>query len=371
MSTTQEVVCGGSFPQRPATGERMEGPTPEFQVEFLAKVQRLLSEGSFVASYKFALLLSLADLAVELGDDTNQTLTLTSAQLAEKFIQLYWRQAAPYLALRSPSGSVLVQNTGKQAAIINAIQLARAQSPLLSEFRHTREWSRLVKRVATVIEVMPLWKLQTVGNGTLEFLYDNLGTGSVITLKAGVAACLRRFHGLLGDLVRGSWVRYVRRFNEGALGETNDLHDFLFGSERKALQEVAPILHELQRGECFYCGKPVGTGSTHVDHFIPWSRYPVDLGHNFVLAHDRPCNLGKSDRLASGEHLHRWVERNRRHEGLLLGEFDRRGITHDLPTSIQIAKWAYSQVASTQGLVWVAGTQLAPLGSEWKTQLQG
>jgi hypothetical protein len=35
-----------------------------------------------------------------------------------------------------------------------------------------------------------------------------------------------------------------------------------------------------------------------VDHFIPWSRYPADLGHNFVLAHDR-CINAKSDYLAA------------------------------------------------------------------------
>jgi hypothetical protein len=347
----------------------MNGPTPEFQVEFLAKIQRLLSEGSFVASYKFALLLSLADLAVELGDDSTQTLTLHSSQLAGKFVQLYWRQSAPYLSPRSQNGRILLQNTGKQATIISAIQAARSRTPLLSEFRHTKEWPRLVRRVAGVIEVMPLWKLQTVGNGLIEFLYENVGSGSVITLKPGVAACLRRFHGLLGDLIRGAWVRYVRRNNEPELGEANDLQSFLFGTDRKALQEFVPVLQDIQNGRCFYCDRPLSC-APHVDHFIPWSRYPVDLGHNFVLAHDRPCNLGKSDRLAAGTHLHRWVERNRLHQADLASEFSRRGIGHDLRTSLRVARWAYSQVASTNGLVWVSGSQLAPLGSDWETQLQ-
>ena len=45
-------------------------PTPEEQVLFLRNIQRLLAEGQFVASYKFALLLALADLAVLKGDDT-------------------------------------------------------------------------------------------------------------------------------------------------------------------------------------------------------------------------------------------------------------------------------------------------------------
>ena len=36
------------------------------------------------------------------------------------------------------------------------------------------------------------------------------------------------------------------------------------------------------------------TGEGCVDHFIAWSRYPVDLGHNLVLAHNG-CN--EADRL--------------------------------------------------------------------------
>lgn len=44
-------------------------PTPDFQLELLSKLQRLFSEGDFTATYKFALLIALADLAVELGHD--------------------------------------------------------------------------------------------------------------------------------------------------------------------------------------------------------------------------------------------------------------------------------------------------------------
>jgi len=49
-------------------------PEPEEQVQFLFKLQRLLSEGTFTATYKYALLLSLADLAVERGNDDTEVL---------------------------------------------------------------------------------------------------------------------------------------------------------------------------------------------------------------------------------------------------------------------------------------------------------
>jgi hypothetical protein len=51
-------------------------PSPEFQLEFLGKVQRLFSEGDFTATYKFALLISLCDLAIELGQDNDAPLEL-------------------------------------------------------------------------------------------------------------------------------------------------------------------------------------------------------------------------------------------------------------------------------------------------------
>ena len=44
-------------------------PSAEAQVRFLRDLQRILDEGSFVATYKFALIHALADLAVERGDD--------------------------------------------------------------------------------------------------------------------------------------------------------------------------------------------------------------------------------------------------------------------------------------------------------------
>ena len=52
-------------------------PTPDDQVKFLRNIQRLLAEGLFTASYKFALLHALADLAVEKGDDTGAPSTWT------------------------------------------------------------------------------------------------------------------------------------------------------------------------------------------------------------------------------------------------------------------------------------------------------
>jgi hypothetical protein len=52
----------------PRIGGNSSGPPPDRQIRFLVNLQRLLNEGLFVASYKFALLLSLADLSIAKGD---------------------------------------------------------------------------------------------------------------------------------------------------------------------------------------------------------------------------------------------------------------------------------------------------------------
>ena len=71
-------------------------PNPQAQLEFLAKVQRLFSEGDFTATYKFALLMTLADLAVERGRDDGEGLLLPLKAVGHKFIELYWQQTSPF-----------------------------------------------------------------------------------------------------------------------------------------------------------------------------------------------------------------------------------------------------------------------------------
>jgi hypothetical protein len=62
-------------------------PSSDEQIQFMVNIQRLLDEGLFTASYKFALLLALADLSIEQGDDSGDPLDLTTYPIAEKFVQ--------------------------------------------------------------------------------------------------------------------------------------------------------------------------------------------------------------------------------------------------------------------------------------------
>src|SRR6266542_4580645 len=193
-------------------------PTHEQQIRFLLNVQRLLEEGSFVASYKHALLLSIADCCVEYGDDTGGELRLTTEQLAERMIRYYWRQAVPYQPLgHTHALAVIKQNTGRQAAILSMVCKAREEhGGSLNQLKNkTLAWNRLKRNVAQTIRIMPLWKLQTVGRQKFEFLYDNDGSqGNEIALKEGVCFCFRLFYGLIHELVQGAWLRFVRKLPE-------------------------------------------------------------------------------------------------------------------------------------------------------------
>ena len=346
-------------------------PTPDEQVRFLLNVQRLLDEGLFTATYKYALLLALADIAVEGGEHDGEPLEIPIKRIAEKYITYYWRQAAPYIA-PSSQPVILQQNTDRQAAVLSAVVAAQQIYPALSDLqRNKREWERLGAKVARDIVKQPLWRLQRVGNVVHDFLYTNREPGArveSITLRPGVSFCLRRFYILITQLVRFAWIAYVRKVNPTSLGTASDIEEFLFGCERRDLTGIRSVLSRLQGNRCFYCSKEI-RNSAVIDHFIPWSRYPVDLGHNFVLAHES-CNGAKGTFLAAEEHLRNWMNRNRESASTISQACANAGVPHDLLASTQIAVWAYEQTAAANGNVWQISREVIPLTDDWRSALQ-
>lgn len=352
-------MVGGKVPHEP--------PPHSEQVEFLVNIQRLLDEGGFVATYKYALLHALADLALIKGDDTGAALVLSTRDIAEKFIELYWKQVKPFKLHGKHELVILKQNTGKQAAVINRLMEAHETSGMsMAKFRRdSKAWRKLVGKVDQTVKVMPLWKLQTVGRETSEFLYKNTGKGKSITLFPGVAYCFRKFYNMLISMIRGSWVAYIRRFNLKELGQVTDLSSFLFGSERAPISVYRDLLMDIQRGSCFYCRGNLKKEDVEVDHFVPWSKYPVDLGHNFVLAHKK-CNLAKSDSLAGEGHLERWCLRNIDYKEDLVSRFESKEVVHDLGNTNAITHWAYAQTEGVGGYVWITGKEFRQLSTSWR-----
>jgi hypothetical protein len=149
------------------------------------------------------------------------------------------------------------------------------------------------------------------------------------------------------------------------LGETADLHEFLFGSERNSLAIVRPVLLDLQLGRCFYCNRGIVGDTAQVDHFVAWARYPVDLAHNFVLA-DSKCNSKKRDRLPACEHLAAWTERNAKYGAQLGDALGPHGIVGEIATSNRVAQWAYAQTEAACGLTWLRADEMVPLTAGWR-----
>jgi HNH endonuclease len=133
---------------------------------------------------------------------------------------------------------------------------------------------------------------------------------------------------------------------------------------------VRPVLIDIQQGRCFYCQGALHPANTHVDHFVAWSRYPVDLGHNFVLADSR-CNSKKRDRLPACEHLAAWAERNAQFGQQIGAALEERGIVSELAATRRVAQWAYGQTEAAGGLTWLRADEMVPLRSDWRELLAG
>ena len=144
-------------------------PTAQQQLKFLKNIQLILQSGSFSSTYKFALLISLSRLAIEKGEDSGEQLVLEYSDIAEKFIELYWKQAVPY-TFNDEGQLILNQNNGKQAAIVNRIiELRQIYSSLGLLRRDSAVWSKLVKDVAHTVKEMPVRYLQNINGQNFEF----------------------------------------------------------------------------------------------------------------------------------------------------------------------------------------------------------
>lgn len=331
---------------------------PEFQLAFLNKIQRLFAEGDFTASYKYALLIAIADIAVESGRDDDQPLDIPHRRLGEKFIELYWQQSAPFR-----DGGVLIQNNGVQAAVISNIADFRCQTQAatVNAARSAVGFKSLLTKVTRIVVDKPVFHIQNLGGLRDQFLFES-GFDS-ITLLPGVAYCLRRFQPLVQQLARSHWVDHIKRNkqNIALLGQDNDLESFLFETSRQSLVIVQTGLRKISN-KCFYCGSSVTDAD--VDHFIPHSLYPRDLAHNFVLAHPS-CNRSKSDTLAAKAHLHRWLEFVQSNADKLSEIGYDAGIMADEGSMDSVARWGYSNAVAGGGQGWVKPNQYEPIDDSY------
>lgn len=318
-------------------------PSAQQQLKFLKNLQLILQSGSFSSTYKFALLISMSRLAIERGQDSGEELALKYTDIAEKFIELYWKHVVP-CTFHEEGQLILNQNNGKQAAIVNRIVLLRQSYPSLGLLRRdSLVWLRLLKDVAKTVKKMPVRYLQNLNGQNFEFLYQLAKSNQHLILLAQVMFCLRQFSEIIEELCQKRWIDYIRKNSTNApmLNQLPNLEQFMFEPSRNQLNAVANVLVELQECKCFYCDKEIKKGNYAVDHFTPWSMYPSDTGHNFVLA-DASCNSKKNNALASEEFLYKWRERNEAQDLIIVDRISVLGFLTDKERSHKVAEWAYA-----------------------------
>jgi hypothetical protein len=354
-------------------------PEPDRTAIRLAeRLIQLLGRGGFTATYKYAVLIGLMDLCLELTSATGLPPDMiTTRQLAEKVIELYWPHCAPY----EDTCRVLRQNTGKgdtQAEIVRHIVEFRAAATVnpaaslpLSRARAAAApgaYEKLVRLIEWKLIEMPLPRLQIIGGEEDRFLYEygftreiskrtvneaqqgkSDGFDNRLLLKPGVSAALIALNGILRPLIYRNWALLVASMN--GLKEPS-VEGFLFGAERISLDPVRPRLRELQDNRCFYCEKGLGTGC-HVDHFVPWARHADNSIDNLVAAHEG-CNGMKSDYLAAADHVVRWRDRSARCAADL-AEIAREEAWESRPErTVSVARAIYRMLPDDARL-WVAG----------------
>ncbi|MCK6523504.1 HNH endonuclease [Myxococcota bacterium] len=339
---------------------------------FLERMLLLLSQGSFTTTYKYALLLALIDLNVEGAGRGGPVSSVTTRQLAERVIVLYWPHTRPYARRRAAlrrlmasrpltphlrragrpkalqdAGRALLQSTTShkrgrsQAEIVSKIADLRAavrridpradRRPHLAQRADPKGFERLVREVEWVLAEKPIPRLQVVGRLHEPFLYRldwtiEQSKGRLIepglpklterALRDGsLSNALTLLPGVHERLVSLSAVLrpLIHRHWSDMVARLNalperHLESFLFGASRASLAPVREPLWSLQGGRCFYCARRVALSDAEVDHVLPWSRLAEDGLENLVVA-CADCNSAKSDLLPGREAVLPWLGR--------------------------------------------------------------
>ena len=339
---------------------------------FAERLLAVIDEGRRTATYKLAVLLALMDCCAEQATpDGRAPEEISTRTIARHVARLYWPQLRPF---PTESGALeLRQITNKSATILGALARAFHALPQVSTW-DTAETTLPADHVAQVLDVVeltvaryPLVRLQTVDGVPKPFIYDiswgegvklsrlAADGGAKVRLRAGAGDQLVRLAPLIRPLVELHWIRMVASLNKLTVTE-GDLRRHLFGAERVAFPPLLRReLTELQSGLCFYCAKPVG-GSSAVDHFVPWSRWPNDAVENLVVAH-AVCNTRKSDHVPGPLPLRRWVDRLSGHGSDLVGMAAATKWRTDRPRTVALARSLYGHLP-TGAVVWNSPEQV-------------
>lgn len=352
------------------------------------RILEMLDEGRYTATYKYAVLLALMDLCLERTRASGAPPdTVTTRELAEKIVEIYWPHTMPF-GEGAPEARVLRQNATGQAEVVAAITRFRSRhAPEAATSWQGRSaapeaYAGLVRAVEWKLIEMPLPRLQRMGAMRAEFLYqigwdehipkravDRYLGGATeafdnrVQLKPRVGEYLVQLNGLLRPLIHRRWCAMVAALNRL---EDARLEGFLFGAERVVTVRVRAGLWDIQGKRCFYCdGRVVDPRRGHVDHFIPWARYPDNGIENLVVA-DVACNGDKGSSLVAAGHVERWAARlsGAGSNASALAELARRtGWDRHPERTVSVARGIYLNLPRSARL-WLRGKEFVAVDRE-------
>jgi 5-methylcytosine-specific restriction endonuclease McrA len=304
--------------------------SPDDALVFAERFLELLDSTRYSATYKLAALLALIDVAAGTQTSTGEaSCVLSGREIGLRVLEFYWPHSEPFIASSVAAQGVLRQSAqndipSKLAAFRSAHELQLGASVADAQRADPEVWNALEREVIRTVIRMPLAKLQRFTEGTTttedRFIYDFSWPDEVansvieadgfddrIVLRPRVGEWLVRLAPLLRPAIQTKWADLVARRNTD-LVDQRQLNEFLFGAQRINLTPIRQSLIDLQAGCCFYCGGSL-QNTAQVDHFLPWSRHPLNLLDNLVVA-DARCNAKKSASLAALDHLEAWVARS-------------------------------------------------------------
>lgn len=307
---------------------------PAEAIQLLDWIQQLLRSSKATSTYKFALLHALCDLSTTLAPNVDR---VPLALVAERIIELYWTHPRPF-----GTHGMLKQVTGGRPA--SALTLvARWQRVHSARLESSRTCNRLPAYSREMLEVLRKDVLKRLQPSDRQLLYSWPSRDSDLHLMPGVPQTLRKFHGLLTDMIQARWAEFVERAN-GSIEGSAALRDHLFGCDRVPLRAVVDGLLNLQDGKCFYTNTELRRRTTDVDHFLPWSLSHNNSVGNLVLA-TKSFNIKKSNRLPTHSQRAKWAQRNERHAVFLANLAAETGLQWQPKTLANLANWAFSQAS--------------------------
>ena len=382
--------------------------------EFVIKV---LEQGKKTATYKQAVLLAILDIVAAgaaASIPRGASVAITTRDLAERVIEIYWRQTLPFgvgiqddlddAVVRSGSISQpLKQSSNPNNYVTTLIKFQSdmasklsGRTPSLNRAKTDVAYSKLVKDIETGVKAQPLPRLQIIDRkpqlnlyqlswrpnidnlkwtdeiqvpigfpvldlmGRVEFASESFQKKSYILLRPYVFEAFVKLNALLRSHVMMHWTRQVTSLNNL---DYSGVEQHLFGRSRANLRVLVEPLMDLQGSRCFYCDRLLDHTS-QVDHFLPWVRTWDDGLHNLVLADDK-CNASKSDILAAPFHLQKWRERNATSAPLLIdiAKEDCLQTVFEPDRAISLARAAYQQVGKDSRL-WSSRRELIDVDPE-------